>query len=158
MNDVVALESTLGNTAAGFVAVGLFVSAWIMNNLLGGKKWSAFLVLPTALAASFLLYASTWSSTWMGWLEGILRGVGGMFGAGDMPISFIASVACVVAIIAVAVDLSVDFKDNPAVVWALIIAPVAAHGAGGVIGSAADVFFSGMALGLIDAVKQLTGA
>jgi hypothetical protein len=154
----IAIESTLGNGAAGFVSLVLFVGAWILNNVLDQKKWSAFLVLPIALTASFVLYASTWSATWCRWIGNILGGVGGMFGVDDMPLSFIFSLACVVAVVVVAADLSIDPRDNPAAVWSLFIAPVTAHGAGGVVGSAADAFFSGMALGLIDAVKQLTGA
>jgi hypothetical protein len=156
--DYIAIESTLGNGAAGFVSLVLFVGAWILNNVLDEKKWSAFIVLPIALTASFMLYASTWSVTWMEWLGGLLSGIGGMFGVNQMPLSFIFSLAVVVAVVVVAADLSIDPRDNPAAVWSLFIAPVTAHGAGGVVGSAADVFFSGMALGLIDAVKQLTGA
>lgn len=156
--DIIAIESTLGNSAAGFVSLVLFVGAWILNNVLDEKKWSAFIVLPVALTASFMLYASTWSVTWMSWLGGILSGIGGMFSVNDMPLSFIFSLAVVVSVVVVAADLSIDPRDNPAAVWSLFIAPVTAHGAGGVVGSAADVFFSGMALGLIDAVKQLTGA
>ena len=156
--DYIAIESTLGNGAAGFVSLVLFVGAWILNNVLDEKKWSAFLVLPIALTASFVLYASTWSATWCGWIGGLLNGVGGMFGVNDMPLSFIFSLAVVVAVVVVAADLSIDPRDNPAAVWSLFIAPVTAHGAGGVVGNAADAFFSGMALGLIDAVKQLTGA
>lgn len=156
--EFIAIESTLGNSAAGFVSLILFVGAWILNNVLDQKRWSALLVLPIALTASFMLYASTWSVTWMGWVGSVLSGIGGMFGVNDMPLSFIFSLACVVAVVTVAVDLGIDPKDNPAAVWSLFIAPVAAHGSGGFVGNVAEVFFSGMALGLIDAVKQLTGA
>lgn len=156
--DYMAIESTLGNSAAGFVSLVLFVGAWILNNVLDEKKWSAFLVLPVALTASFMLYASTWSQTWCGWIGDVLNGVGGMFGVNEMPLRFVFTFAVVIAVIVVAADLSIDPRDNPAAVWSLLIAPVTAHGAGGIVGSAAEGFFGGTALGLIDAVKQLTGA
>lgn len=157
MQEYLAIESTLGNSAAGFVAIVLFVGAYILNEHLSGKRLSPFLVLPLALAGSFMLYASTWSQAWANGVRSALNGVGGVFGIDDMPTNFIFGMAVIIAVIVVAVDLSVDPQDNPAAVWSLFIAPVAAHGASGNVGAVADGFFGGMALAIIEAVKSIFG-
>jgi len=157
MTDVVAIETTLGNGAAGFIALVLFAVAWIINEKANGNKVGAIFALVLALAGSFVLYASTWSETWCGWLGSILTGIGDMFGA-DMSLPFMFSMACVAAVFIIAVDLGVNAKDNPWAVGALLVAPVVAHGASGIIGNMAHGFFGGMALGVIEALKSLTGA
>lgn len=157
MNDVVALESTLGNGAAGFVSVILFAAAWYLNYKLNGKNWSPFLVMPVAFGAAMLLYASTWSATWQGWLASFLGGLGNLFGV-SMPTTILMSVIFVGALVAMVMDLLIERDYNVAAVWALLIAPVAAHGAGGVVGNFAEGMFGGMALAVIGAVNQLFGA
>lgn len=158
MTDTMAIESVVGNSAAGISSIIVFTSAFIANNRLEGKKVSPFVVLPLALAGSFLLYASTWSQSLMNLVSGILDTVGGIFGVDDMPNSFIFSAAVLISFVAVAADLSVDFKDNPHAIAALFVGPIAAHGAGGVIGSFADGFFGSLALAVIEATKSIGGA
>jgi hypothetical protein len=157
MTDVVAIETTLGNGAAGFIALVLFTAAWIINEKANGNRVGAIFALVLALAGSFVLYASTWSETWCGWLGSLLTGVGNLFG-GEMSLPFVFSTVCVIAVFVIAVDLGVNAKDNPWAVGALLVAPVVAHGASGIIGGMAHGFFGGMALAVIDALKSLTGA
>lgn len=157
MNNVVALESTLGNSAAGFIALVLFAFAWLVNEKANGRKAGAIFAIVLALSGSFVLYASTWSETWCGWLGGFLSGVGHMFGA-EMSLPFVLSAVCAASIVVVVLDLGLNPRDNPWAVGALIVGPVAAHGASGIVGSIAHGLFGGMALGVIEAIKSLTGA
>jgi hypothetical protein len=157
MTEVVAIETTLGNSAAGFIALVMFIIAWVINEKGNGSKAGAIFVLILAIAGSFVLYASTWSETWCGWLGSILTGIGGMFGS-EMSLPFVFSATVIAAFFVVVIDLGVNIKDNPWAVGALLIAPVAAHGAEGIIGNMAHGFFGGMALGVIEALKSLTGA
>jgi hypothetical protein len=157
MSEVVAIETTLGNGAAGFIALVMFVLAWVINEKGNGSKAGAIFVLVLAIAGSFVLYASTWSETWCGWLGSILTGIGDMFGA-EMSLPFVFSAAVIAAFFVVVIDLGVNIKDNPWAVGALLVAPVVAHGSAGVIGSMAHGFFGGTALAIIEAIKSLTGA
>jgi hypothetical protein len=157
MTDVVAIETTLGNGAAGFIALVLFAMAWIVNEKANGRKAGAIIALVSALSGSFVLYASTWSETWCGWLGSILTGIGGLFGA-EVSVRFVLCATVVVSLLIIAADLGVNIKDNPWAIGALLVAPVATHGTAGIIGSMAHGFFGGMALAVIDAIKALTGA
>lgn len=157
MYEVVALETTLGNGAAGFIALVMFVTAWVINEKGNGGKAAAVFVLVLAIAGSFVLYASTWSQTWCGWLGNMLNGIGGMFGS-EMSLPFVFSAACVASFFIVVVDIGVNIRDNPWAVGALLVAPVVAHGASGIIGNMAQGFFGGTALAIIEALKSLTGA
>lgn len=149
-------DGTVTYPAAGWLSLLFFVAAWYLNRRLEGNRWSPWIVLPTGVIASLMLYASTWSITLCGWSAGALVGLGNMFGA-DMPVVTIMGLVCILAMIATIVDLWMDSTYNLAAVWALIIAPVMAHGAGGGVGAFVEGAYSSLTVAAIGFVTKLFG-
>lgn len=150
-------DGTVTYPAAGWLSLIFFTAAWYLNRRLEGNRWSPWIVLPTGVIASLMLYASTWSTTVCGWVAGALVGLGDMFDA-EMPITTIMGLVCILAMIATIVDLWVDSTYNLASVWALILAPIMAHGAGGGVGAFVEGAYSSFTLMAIGFVTKMFGA
>ncbi len=153
------VSASLMNNAAGFISVALFVFAWIMNQNFRGHNWSVIPVMVVCLLGSFVLYASTWAPTVAGWTGNILGGITSIFGAdmSSLALRMLFSLACLLAVLAIVADCVVDPGYNQAAVWALIIAPITAHGAGGVVGRAFEGLYTAMSLGTLGGLIELLG-
>lgn len=135
-----------------WIALALFVLAWWLNRRLEGNNWSAWVVIPIAIIASFMWYASAWSA-------GIARGGVALFGGMGAPATIIMSIICVAAIVGTIADLVIDSSYNVAAVWSLLIAPIAAHEAGGFVGVfVREGIYGGMTLWAWGALGGLLGA
>jgi hypothetical protein len=110
-----------------WIAFALFLTAGLLNRRLEGNNWSPWAVMPIAILGSLMWFASSWAAKASNGVEGLLTGMGA-------PASALMSLLCVIALAGTVADLWLDPTYNVAAVWALIIAPVAAHGAGGFIG------------------------
>lgn len=133
-----------------WLALIFFVAAWLVNRRLEGNNWSPWIVLPTAIAGSLMWYASAWSAKAANGIENVIE----MLGA---PVVIVMSVICVIALVGTIADLVIDTAYNVAAVWALIIAPVAAHGAGGFVGEFVRGLYGGMTLGIWQAIGDIFG-
>lgn len=153
------VSASLMNGAAGFLSVALFIFAWIMNQKFRGHDWSVIPVMIVCLLGSFVLYASTWAPTLARWTGNILEGIVGIFGAdiSSLALRILFSLACLLAVLAIVADCVVDPGYNQAAVWALIIAPITAHGAGGVVGRAFEGLYTAMSLGTLGSLIKLLG-
>lgn len=115
-----------------FLAAIMFGAAWWINKQ--GFKKSGLLALVIAFGGSMLLYRSPASQTILGWLNETLVGsisdmVGGMLGD-PLPSSVVWAVVCIAGFAVTVVDLIKNHQYNPAAIIALVITPIAAHGAG----------------------------
>lgn len=133
-----------------WLALLFFVAAALLNRRLEGNNWSPWVVLPTAIVGSLMWYASAWSDKTAGGVSGVLN----MIGA---PVTIVMSVICVIALVGTIADLIIDSTYNPAAVWALIIAPVAAHGAGGFVGEFVRGMYGGFTLGVWQGIGDIFG-
>jgi hypothetical protein len=134
-----------------WLALIFFIAAWLVNRRLEGNNWSPWIVLPTAIIGSLMWYASSWSAKTSNGVEDLI----GLFGA---PVTTVMSIICVVALIGTVADLLIDTSYNIAAVWALIIAPVAAHGAGGFVGEFVRGFYGGVTLAVWQMIGDVFGA
>lgn len=146
----------MNNGAAGWLALIFFGAAWYLNHRLEGNKWSPWIVLPVGVTASLMLYASTWAVWLAERFAAILEGVGGIFGA-NMPTATVMGILCILAIVGTFADLIVDSTYNVAAVWALVIAPVMAHGASGGVGSFVEGAYGGLTIAALQAVGNIFG-
>lgn len=142
----------MNSVGTGLLSLLFFGAAWYLNSRLEGSKWSPWVVIPTGVIASLMLYASSWSRTVAGWFENILN----MFGD-SVPTATIMGVLCVLAIVGTFADLIIDSTYNVAAVWALVLAPIMAHGAAGGVGAFVDGAYSGMTLGVLQALGDIFG-
>lgn len=115
-----------------FLAAVMFGAAWWVNKQSFAK--SGLLALVIAFGGSMLLYRSPASQTMLGWLNDTLVGtvsemVGGMLGD-PLPSSVVWAVVCIAGFAVTVVDLWKNHQYNPAAIIALVITPIAAHGAG----------------------------
>lgn len=134
-----------------WVALLFFVAAWYLNRRLEGNNWSPWVVLPIAIMGSLMWYASAWSANISGGISGILSGIGA-------PASTVMGVICLLALVGTIADLLIDATYNIAAVWALIVAPVAAHGAGGFVGGfVREGVYGGLTLWVWGSVGELFG-
>lgn len=134
-----------------WVALALFITAWLLNRRLEGNNWSPWVVMPTAIIGSFMWYASAWSGKTADGAASLLNGMGA-------PATIILSLVCVIALVGTIADLLIDSTYNVAAVWALIIAPVAAHGAGGFIGVfVREGIYGGFTLGAWQMLGDMLG-
>lgn len=146
-----------GLATAGFIAIALFVAAWLLNMRFGEKQWSVpWAVLPIGFIASLMLYLSPVSIKASSWLVGLFNGIGNMFGA-DFPVQFFMTVLCVGAIVATIADISIDAEYNPVAVAALMIAPICAHNAGGLLGNLVDNGYRALSVGMYALVLNIGG-
>jgi hypothetical protein len=133
-----------------WLALLFFVAAWYLNRRLEGNNWSPWLVLPTAIIGSLMWYASAWSAKTANGFESVLDAIGA-------PTVAIMSVICVLALAGTVADLIIDSSYNVAAVWALIIAPVAGHGAGGFVGEFVRGMYGGITLGVWQGIGDVLG-
>lgn len=116
-----------------FLAVCMFGGAFYLNKKLKTTR-TGLLALLVGLAGSMLLYRSPASQTILAWAnERFVTPLAGWFGGtmGDpLPASVVWAVLCIGGAVVTVVDLWKNHKYNPAAITALIITPVAAHGAG----------------------------
>lgn len=115
-----------------FLAAVMFIAAWWINKQ--KFKKSGLLALIIAFGGSMLLYRSSASVTILEWANNTLVGsIADMFGdmLGDpLPTSVIWAVVCIAGFAVTVVDLIKNHHYNAAAITALVITPVAAHGAG----------------------------
>lgn len=149
-------DGTIRYAAAGWLALIFFTAAWYLNRRLEGSRWSPWIVLPTGVTASLMLYASNWSVWLCEKVAGLLVGIGNMIDA-SMPVVMIMGVICILAMIGTVADLWLDSTYNIGAVWALIIAPVMAHGASGGVGASVNGAYSALTAAAIGAVTNLLG-
>ncbi|GAA4911130.1 hypothetical protein [Streptomonospora salina] len=130
-----------------FLAATMFGAAFYINKKFKASK-KGLLALLVGLAASMLLYRSPASQTILGWAnDQFITPLAGWFGGtmGDpLPPSVVWAVLCIGGALVTAIDLWKNHTYNPAAIAALIITPVAAHGAG-----------SGALPSIIDAVHTM---
>lgn len=129
---------------AGWTALVLFLLAHWFNYKLSGNSWSPWVVMPTGIIASMILYLSPWSTGISGWVTGLLGAT-------------IMGIICLAALVGTIADLWFDPTYNTMAVWCLIIAPIAAHGASGGFGTFIDNTYSSLSLAALMAVSSLFG-
>lgn len=152
------VSGSRGFATAGFVALALFVAAWLLNARFGEKQWSVpWLVLPLGFIASLMLYLSPVSIMTSNWLARLFSGIGNMFSA-DFPVQFFMTVLCVGAIGATIADISIDAEYNPVAVVALLVAPICAHNAGGFLGNIVDNGYRALSVGMYGVVMAAGGS
>ncbi|MFL1381525.1 hypothetical protein [Nocardiopsis protaetiae] len=115
-----------------FLAAVLFGAAWWINKQHFRK--SGLIALVIAFGGSMLLYRSPASLTILGWandtLIGALSGIiGGMLGD-PLPTTVVWAVICIAGFAVTVMDLWKNHNYNAAAIFALVITPIAAHGAG----------------------------
>lgn len=133
-----------------WLALIFFIMAWFLNRRLEGNNWSPWVVLPTAIVGSLMWYASAWSAKTSNGFSSVVD----MLGA---PVTITMSVICVIALVGTIADLIIDSSYNVGAVWALIIAPVAAHGAGGFVGDFVRGMYGGITLGVWQGIGDIFG-
>lgn len=115
-----------------FLAAIMFGAAWWINKQ--GFKKSGLLALVIAFGGSMLLYRSPASRTILDWANNTIVGsisdmVGSMLGD-PLPTSVVWAVLCIAGFAVTVVDLWKNHNYNAGAITALIITPIAAHGAG----------------------------
>jgi hypothetical protein len=138
---------------AGFLALVLFGFAWWVTYKANRTKFAGSTSFVFGVMGSMLFYAAPWSI----WLSGLVASVLSMF-SDATPVSAIMTILCLGAVVGTVIDVMSDPEYNPAAVWALIIAPVMAHGATGWIGNFFHGVFGGLSLAVLDAMKDFFGA
>lgn len=128
-----------------FLAACMFGAAWWINKQ--KFKKSGLLALVIAFGGSMLFYRSPASQTALGWLNDSLIAsvsdmVGGMLGD-PLHSSVIWAVVCIAGFAVTIMDLIKNHHYNAWAIIALVITPIAAHGAG-----------SGAIPGLIDGLHN----
>jgi hypothetical protein len=129
---------------AGMIAIVMFLLAHWFNYKLSGNSWSPWVVMPTGIIASLILYLSSWSNSIAGWVTGLIGAT-------------IMGIICLAALVGTIADLWVDPTYNTVAVWCLIIAPITAHGAAGGFGTFIDNTYSSLSLAALMAVTGLFG-
>ncbi len=150
-------DGTIRYAAAGWLSLIFFTAAWYLNRRLEGNRWSPWIVLPTGVIASLMLYASTWSVWLCEKVAGLLTGIGNMVDT-DMPIVTIMGIVCILAMIGTIADLWLDSTYNIGAVWALIVAPIMAHGASGGVGAFINGAYSSLTAAAIGLITSMFGA
>ncbi|MEE2040908.1 hypothetical protein Q8791_27175 [Nocardiopsis sp. CT-R113] len=117
-----------------FLAVCMFGAAFWLNKKLKGRKGAGLIALVVALAGSMLLYRSPASQTMLGWADDLAVGpiagwVSGVLGE-PLPLSVVYGVLCIAGAAITVMDLWKDHTYNTWAIAALIVTPIAAHGAG----------------------------
>ena len=118
----------------GFLAIVFFAWAQWLDKKLRMPLWGGLIPLLVGLAGSMLLYASALSSTVAGWFNYVVSPLAGQLGAlmGEpIPLSTVWGVVCIAGAAVTVMDLWRDHTYNSKARTALIITPIAAHGAGG---------------------------
>ncbi|GAA4928537.1 hypothetical protein GCM10023224_04710 [Streptomonospora halophila] len=115
-----------------FLSLVLFYTAFWLNKKLKGRT-AGMSALVVGLGASMLLYRSQASQTILGWcndnLVGGLAGfVASAFGE-PLPTTVIWGVLCIGGFAITCMDLYKDHTYNTIAIVALIVTPIAAHGA-----------------------------
>jgi len=149
--EVMAAVDATNNPATGPIAVVLFIAAHIINYKWGRGTKAAYVALALGIFASFLIYASTWST----WIAARFTGLLSNFDAVPAPV--VMSVICVLAIVATVADIWSDPDYNNAAIWALLIGPIAAHGASGWVFGLAQVLYGGLTIVVQGLVAEALG-
>jgi hypothetical protein len=145
------MSDATNNPYTGSIAIVLFIAAHIVNLKFGrGTRW-AYVALGAGIAASFLFYASTWATWAADKVSGAIDGFAGV------PAHIIMSVMCLLALLVTYADLKHDPDYNNAVIWALLIGPVAAHGSSGWVHLGGEILYGGLTIVVQDLVAQLLG-
>ncbi|MFE0267265.1 hypothetical protein ACFWZ7_14405 [Nocardiopsis alba] len=115
-----------------FLSAVMFGAAWWVNKQDFTK--SGLLALVIAFGGSMLLYRSPASQTILGWANDTLVGsisdmVGSMLGD-PLPTGVVWAVICIAGFAVTLIDLWKNHEYNPAAIIALVLTPIAAHGAG----------------------------
>ncbi|WP_017541585.1 hypothetical protein [Nocardiopsis halophila] len=118
----------------GFLAICCFAAAKWLDKKLTMKLWGGLVPLLVGLAGSMLLYASAMSTTAVGWANNIMEPLTSTFGSmiGEpLSMATIYGVVCIAGFAVTVMDLWKDHTYNSKATTALIITPIAAHGAAG---------------------------
>lgn len=116
----------------GFLAICAFAAAHWLDKKLRMPVWGGIVPLTVALCGSMLLYASALSTTALGWANWLIVPLtswfGGLIGESLSPAT-VYGVACIAGAAVTVMDLWKDHTYNPRAIAAMIITPIAAHGA-----------------------------
>lgn len=119
------------------LAIAAFAAAhWSDKKITGGRWW--WIPLGIGLTGSMLLYASSASQTLQGWMDVPVGWVSQLFGGvlGEpLPHQVIYGIVAAGLLLVTIADLLKDHSYNRQARTALIVAPIAAHGAGGWVGN-----------------------
>ncbi|MBB4931888.1 hypothetical protein F4561_002708 [Lipingzhangella halophila] len=118
------------------LAIAAFVlAAWSDGKIKGGHWW--WIPLGVGVMGSMLLYASSASQTMQGWMDVPISWVAQIF-AGvlgeSLPHQIIYGIIATGLLLITIADLAKDHSYNRQARTALVVAPIAAHGAGGWVG------------------------
>lgn len=144
-----------------FLAAIMFGAAWWINKQTFKK--SGLLALVIALGGSMLLYRSPASQTMLAWLNESVVGalsemVGGMLND-PLPNSVVWAVVCIGGFAVTVRDLWKNHEYNPYAIAALVLTPIAAHGAGsGALPGAIDAIHTGGATAVSSFVGGVVGS
>lgn len=146
-----------------FLSACFFGGAYWLDKKIKLKFWGGIIPLLVGLAGSMLLYASPASQTILGWLNTwpigpLASWLGGLLGE-PLPVSVVYGVACIAGAVVTGFDLYKDHTYNPVAITALVITPIAAHGAGdGFLPAAIDMIHSWGATAVSGAVSGAVGS
>lgn len=117
----------------GFLAICAFAAAHWLDRKLRMPFWGGIVPLTVALCGSMLLYASALSTTALGWANWLIVPLtswfGGLIGEPLSPAT-VYGVICIAGAAVTVMDLWKDHTYNPTAIGALVLTPIAAHGAG----------------------------
>lgn len=115
-----------------FLAACMFIGAWKINGQ--PFKWSGLLAVVIGFGGSMLLYRSPASQAMLGWANanfmGDLAGMIGTYFNDPLPPSVVWAVLCMAGFAITLIDLLKNHQYNTWAIAALLITPIAAHGAG----------------------------
>ncbi|MEU5859332.1 hypothetical protein ABZ799_28805 [Nocardiopsis dassonvillei] len=146
-----------------FLSACFFGGAYWLDGKLTMKFWGGFIPLLVGLAGSMLLYASPASQTILGWLNNwpigpLTSWLGGLLGE-PLPVSVVYGVVCIAGAVVTGFDLWKDHTYNPVAITALVLTPIAAHGAGdGVLPAFIDMIHSWGAAAVAGVVGGAVGS
>jgi len=115
-----------------FLALCMFIGAWKINGQT--FKGSGIIAVLIGFGGSMLLYRSPTSQTILNWLnDNIMGAMTGAIGASlndPLPPSVVWAVLCIAGFVVTIFDLWKNHQYNAWAIAALVITPIAAHGAG----------------------------
>jgi hypothetical protein len=137
-------------SGAGITALILFAAAFILNKWGRNREWIPPVVMVFSVLGSFVFHASAWSAD-MG------AGASQWMNDNNWPATLVMSVAFAVSMFVIVADLKEDPTVNGWAVTMLLIAPIAAHGTSGWIGSIVNFGYESLTALAVGLVTNATG-